>query len=609
MPSGKPRFSARPPSLDPAQRRGAACGGVKSVTSGAMPKSALARTLAALVLPGLLAACASAQAPQLRGAEAGRVEPDEGASAYGLYLAGEAALDDGAAGVAAGYLRQAAQRAPQDAELKSRAFAAALLAGEVEEAAALAPATPSDTGAYALGQLTRAVVELSQDHDRAAYDRLAPVAMGEHWAAAALVRPWAAAGAGDTAASIAPVDASQERAVEAFGQLNHAALLERAHRFDAAEAAFAGQSTRGGVFALAYGAYLERRDRRLEAQVLYDKVLSKDPTDPAFTLARARVAAARPAPPIPSVRSGAAQALVGPAALLLAQKQTEAGLAYLRLALTLDPTLSEAWVLVGDALEAQHDLAGARAAYAKVPTGSPEYATAQGRIALDLQEDGQKDQALSVAKALAATRADDPHSLLVLADLYRDDERYPDAVQTLDRLIAQVQPTTAADWRLYYLRGAALEREGQWARAEADLQKALDLKPADPEIMNYLGFAWADRGERLGEAVRLLQRANLLEPDSGAYVDSLGWAHYRLGQYPQAVRELERAASLDPADPDINTHLGDAYWRTGRRLEAQYQWRRVLTLEPDATTRVAIQDRLAHGLPAGPPAAAQGGRP
>ena len=575
------------------------------MTFGRMSPSVPTRVLVALALSGVLAACASAPPPQLRGPQTGELEPPaDDTSPYGLYLAGEAALDDGSPGVAAGFLRQAAQRAPDAPVLKERAFAAALLAGEVDRAAELAPAAagaaPADAaqgGVFALGQLTRAVVALSKDQDQAAVQLLSPPGMGEHWAAAALLRPWAAAGAGDTAASIVTTDAAQDRAVEAFGQLNHARLLERAGKLDAAEEAFASQADRSGVFALAYGGFLERHGKKAQALAIYDRGLAKDPTDPAFSAARARVASSGRPPAAPSIHKGAAEALIGPAALLLAQKQPEAGLAYLRLALWLDPDLSEGWVLAGDALESQHDLASARAAYARVPASSPEYVTAQGRLALDLQEDEQKDQALATAQALAVARPNDPHSLLVLADLYRDDERYPEAVQTLDRLMAEVGPTTQADWRLNYLRGAALEREGKWPAAESDLQKALAQKPDDPEVLNYLGFAWVDRGEHLDEALRLLQKANTLEPDSGALVDSLGWAHYRLGQYPLAVRELERASSLDPSDPDINTHLGDAYWRTGRKLEARYQWNRVLTLDPDAPTRTAIETRLASGLP------------
>ena len=584
------------------------------MTSARMPKPAPARRLAPLILP--LALCACATAPQLRGPLMGRAEaPADDSSVYGLYLAGEAALDDGAPAAVAGFFGEASRRAPETAELKQHAFAAALLAGDVDRAAALAPSeattvtAPSGVSAYALGQLTLAVVEMAHGQNHAAFRRLSAASMGEHWAAAVLLQPWAAAADGDWAAATASPPAGQDRAVEAFGQLNHALLLERAGRLDGAEEALASQASRGGVFALVYGGYLERHGRRLDALAIYQKGLAKDPTDPAFNAARARAAAGGPPPPEPSLRTGAAEAMVGPAALLLAQKQPDAGLAYLRLALTLDPELSEAWVLVGDALEAQHDISGARAAYARVKPSSPEYTTAQGRFALDLQEDDQKAQALSTARSLAAERPDDPHTLLVLADLYRDDEEYSEAVQTLDTLIGQVGPITAADWRLYYLRGAALERQGRWSQAQGDLQHALSLKPDDPEVMNYLGFAWADRGEHLDQALPLLEKANALQPDSGAFVDSLGWAHYRLGQYSQAVLELEHAASLDPADPDINTHLGDAYWRIGRRLEAQYQWRRVLTLEPDATTRAAIEDRLAHGLPTGPKLASGSARP
>ena len=253
-------------------------------------------------------------------------------------------------------------------------------------------------------------------------------------------------------------------------------------------------------------------------------------------------------------------------------------------------------MLVGDALESQDDLPGARAAYAEVAADSPEYTTAQGRMALDLQQEGDKTAALARAQAIVAVRPADPHALLVLAELYRDDERYADSVRTLDRLIASASPAIVRDWRLYYLRGAAYEREGRWPQAQADLQIALSEQPDDPEILNYLGFAWADRGERLPEALKLVEKADSLDPNSGAIVDSLGWAHYRLGDYREAVRELERAASLDPSDPEVNGHLGDVYWRLGRRLEARYQWNQVLSLDPDADARAATQAKLANGL-------------
>jgi tetratricopeptide (TPR) repeat protein len=567
------------------------------------PRRFLLRALAAASVPVLLAACTTEQpqAPVLRPIASGPPAIDPrlaDTSVYGLYLAGEAALDDGANREAAIYLSQASARRPDAAFLKERAFAAALVSGDVERAAALAPkAGEGDEAAYGLGRVTQAVVDLADGRGKAAYDLLASSGMGAHWAAATLLTPWAAAAAGDWNDATAPVSsASSDHAVQAFGQLDHALLLERAGKFSEAESAYQIMSARGGVFSLAYGAFLERRGRRDAALVIYGQSLAKDPTDPAFTAAKARAASNAPAPPAPTIRTGAAEALIGPAALLLAQKQPDAGLAYLRLALKLDPNLAEAWVLVGDALDAQQDTAGSREAYHQVKPDSAEYTTAQGRLALSLQEAGQKDEALAVAEAAASSHPNDPHTLLVLSDLYRDDERYGEAVQTLDKLIGMVGHDTAAGWKLYYLRGASLERSGKWELAQKDLQHALDLKPDDPEVLNYLGFAWADRGEHLDEALGLLTKATSLAPDSGAIVDSLGWAYYRLGRYPQAVNELERAASLDPADPEINDHLGDAYWRSGRKLEAQYQWRRVLTLEPDAKTRTATEAKLAKNV-------------
>jgi Flp pilus assembly protein TadD len=73
--------------------------------------------------------------------------------------------------------------------------------------------------------------------------------------------------------------------------------------------------------------------------------------------------------------------------------------------------------------------------------------------------------------------------------------------------------------------------------------------------------------------MRMIKKAVELRPNDGYIVDSLGWAHYRLGEYDDAVTELERAISLKPDDPVINDHLGDAYWKAGRTLEAQFQWR------------------------------------
>ena len=99
----------------------------------------------------------------------------------------------------------------------------------------------------------------------------------------------------------------------------------------------------------------------------------------------------------------------------------------------------------------------------------------------------------------------------------------------------------------------------------------------------------------------MVQKAVGVNPRSGAMVDSLGWAYYRLGDYAKATEKLEQAVELDAGDPEINDHLGDAYWRVGRKDEALFQWQRVLTLKPDDKIRDRAAAKLASSLgPDGP---------
>src|SRR3546814_5090616 len=94
----------------------------------------------------------------------------------------------------------------------------------------------------------------------------------------------------------------------------------------------------------------------------------------------------------------------------------------------------------------------------------------------------------------------------------------------------------------------------------------------------------------------MLKQAVNLRPQDGFIVDSLGWVHFRLGQYDEAVVQLERANELQPTDPVLNDHLGDAYWRVGRRTEARYQWQRALLFNPEADQVPLIQAKIEKGL-------------
>jgi Flp pilus assembly protein TadD len=549
----------------------------------------------------LLTACASQPSSM---AATGRTPPASqlvGAqSAYGMFLAGESAMNNGKNSEASKFFDQARSGSGGDAMLSERAFTSALLAGDVTRAVTLIPPDAEATEqTKRLGKLVLAVESLAQGKGKEANVLLSGDVAFPHKPAAALLKPWAAAQAGDVEGSLVRPVVRGDRLVDYFGQLGQASLFERAKRYDEAETDLKAlaQNDRPTDFAvLAYGEFLERRGRRVDAVALYGEQLARQPGSLAVKAAQTRAQAGKAPPPMPTIRQGAAEALLAPTEALIGAKQMELGLAYLRLMLRLDPSRDESWVTLGDLMEATGDTDGARVAYAHPKPGSLEFAVAQAKLSWTYQAADDKEMAVKVARAAAASG--DPDSRINLADLLKANEKFPEAVQILDGVIAERKEP---DWRLYFSRGTALERMGKWSLAEADLQEALKLRPDEPELLNYLGYSWIDRGEHLKEGLAMVQKAVASDPRSGAMIDSLGWAYYRLGDYKKAVENLEQAVELEAGDPEINNHLGDAYWKVGRRDEAHFQWRRVLTLKPDDKIKASAEAKLASALgPDGP---------
>lgn len=556
----------------------------------------------------LLTACATtgAPAPQagLKPAQDVAFGSSSPVSSYGLYLAGQAALNDDDSVVATDYFTRAEQTSLDGAYFKEKAFIAALMSGDIARAARLSP-TDEDTRVVIqrLSALTQVVAGIGEGDGKIAAETLASGRVTvPHRQAAILLTPWVAAMTGDKAASLARPELRGDRLVAVFGQLGQAQLFERAKRYDEAETdymALAGIEGAGVLFAPDYGAFLERRGRWADAVAVYDKALTQAPRDTGLQAARARAVSKRGAPPLPTYRQGAARGLVAQAAQMLADRNYEMAIAYFRMALYLDPTRDEAKVLMGDAMAATKQADGAREAYASVKPTSSQYPVARSKLAWTYQTAKDSRSALRIAREGYEAAPTDDEAAVTYADLLRANEMFAESVTVMDGVIARAGPTP--DWRLLYMRGVALERINRWPEAERDLQAALASEPNEPELLNFLGYSWIDRGERLTEAMDMVKRAVAASPRSGPIIDSLGWAYYRLGDYRNAVEQLEAAVLLEPSDPEINNHLGDAYWRVGRRIEAEFQWRRVLSLDPPAKIRAEAEAKLKGGMgPAGP---------
>ncbi len=559
----------------------------------------LTRPIAAVAPLLLLCACASV-APRGAAVQPQSVgeSPPSGVSAYGLFLAGQSALDAGHSESASRFFSQAAASDDQNNMLAYEAFTAALLAGQVDKAAGLAPTSvDADTAVRRLGLLTRGVEAMAEGRGRDAKAIFSePDAGPARNPAAALMAPFAAAMAGDKEGAVTRPLLPGDNVDQFQANLDQGKLYERLGRIDEAETAFRSliaQGDPGGVASVELGALLERHGRPADAVGVYDAALRRNADDRALidSLARAKIHGKAPAQP--SLKEAAAQALLAPAASMMFQKNQEGALACLRLALRLDPNQGEGWSMVGDIMADVGDTDAARAAYAALKSGAPRYVEARGKLAWSYQNAGDKQMALKLAKETFEAAAKDEQAALNLADLEQADEQFDDSTKILDQLIAKAGANP--DWRLLYLRAAANQQAGRWPDAERDLQAALKIKPDEPELLNFLGYSWIDRGQNLKQAMLMIQRAVDQNPQSGAMLDSLGWGYYRLGDYPRAVEKLEAAVALDPGDADVNNHLGDAYWQTGRKTEAQYQWQRVLTLEPNAALREQIETKLKSG--------------
>jgi tetratricopeptide (TPR) repeat protein len=540
---------------------------------------------AALAASACLTACATttgAHAPSSRN--------------YADFLIGRVASmrDDHAA--AADRYFAALARSPGDEVLIGGALASSLASGDVARARRAARMAPR-AEAPARAHIVRAVDAIAARRWAQARSELADV---EGPAADELIAHmldvWARAGARESEGAAA--DLAQLSSVRPYGGLflyQRAMVLDYLGRQEEALAVYDAAAQGGLWLPTGVGRHadlLARTGARDQALALLESEVNA--ANPGLAHARAQIEAGvvSTLPTLTPAR-GAAIGLYGLSAIFRQEHDTANALASLTLALMLDPDFDAVRLALARQQADLGHAASAQAVLAEVHPASPYYQSAASLGAWVLFDSGDKEGALARARELAQTH--EAQAVRTLADMYRNLERFTEAEPLYSQLI-EAQPNS---WRHYFSRGAMRERLGRWPDAEADFRRALELSPDQPDVLNYLGYSWIDRGERLQEGLALVRRAANLRPTSGAIIDSLGWAYYKLGDYAQALDWLEMAVRLEPADATLNDHLGDAYWRLGRRIEARFQWQRALTLEPDDPAAIAA--KLEHGLADAPP--------
>ena len=531
--------------------------------------------------------------------------PDEvSTSVLGNYLAGRFARASQDTQDAAMFYERALTRDPSNEVLLDQAFQMETMSADWPKAIPLAEQLASTQQSHRMSQFLLGVSAFksadygkAEDHFKAASEN--PI--GELTSAIAL--GWSRLAAGDADGALSAVDLPKQPDWAQFYLRYHRGLIaDIAGRRAVAAASFEKmfrQDSRTLRTSLAYAQHAAHYgDFKLARQIMKEQLsktqgdphpLAKDMLDRINNKEKTVLLVTSPTEGLAEVYYGLGEALTGEGGVSL-------GTIYLQFALYVKPDHAFALAALANAQEVAHRYQDAIATYDKIPQGTPLQSAIDIRKAFNLNSLEKTDEAKAILERLAVKDPKDVRPLEALGNIYRARKQYAEAVTYFTRAITVLGKPDKRQWGYYYARGTAYERLKNWPAAEADLKRALAMAPDQPLILNYLGYSWVDQGKHLKEGMRLIEKAVQLKPDDGYIVDSLGWAHYKRGDFKEAVRYLERAVEIKPEDPTLNDHLGDAFWKVGREREARFQWNQALSLAPEPDDVEKIKAKIDRGL-------------
>ncbi len=525
----------------------------------------------------------------------------------GNFLAAREANIERDADAASLYYRAALRTDPKNPELLELAFYSVLADGDIDEAARLADRLIQLDRNNRNAHLVLGVKALKSKNYKEARSQFSQAANGPVTdLTATLLGAWSAFGTSDSKGAVDTIDKlTGPEWYGIFKDMHAGLILDLANnKKDAAkrlEHSYKLDSSALRVMQ-AYAGYLSRNGGKDEALKMFGEFDKQLPRYPLVVDAMTALKKDEQLPRmVDSVQAGAAEALYGLGAALGRREEelslANRGLAYLQLALYLDPNHALAMLALADLYEAMKKPELAIKVYERVPASSPLKRNAEIQLGIDLDALDRTDEAKKHLDKLIAAKPDDLDAILALGNIMRERKQYAACADAYTKAVDLQPNPTRANWTTYYFRGICYERNKQWANAEADMKKALELYPEQPHVLNYLGYSWIDQGVHLDDGMSMIKRSVEQRPDDGYIVDSLGWAYYRLGNYDEAVKNLERAVELKPVDPTINDHLGDVYWKVDRMLEAKFQWSHARDLKPDDDELKTIEEKLKNGLP------------
>ena len=242
---------------------------------------------------------------------------------------------------------------------------------------------------------------------------------------------------------------------------------------------------------------------------------------------------------------------------------------------------------LGQLNESGENETGAIAHYRGVKGGEYLYA-AQLRVVYLLNKQGKLEEAIQYVRKMQAS-TDQQRAQLVLteAQLLRDAQKFSQAYEVLRHGLEKLP----AHPELFYEAAMMADKIGKYPASEKLLRKLIKMKPDYAHAYNALGYSLLERKVRLKEALALVEKALQLAPQDPAIMDSVGWGYYRNGKLDDAIAMLRRAFTANP-DPEIAAHLGEVLWARGDKDEALKLWQDSLKAHPDNAPLQAVMKRF-----------------
>lgn len=559
------------------------------------------RSLALLAV--VAAALASAPAPVSAQAPTDVVQKG---SLLGSYMAGRLARSYHDTTSAVIFYRRALDRAPFDPQVVENSFMAEAGDGNFERATALARRVVTHQPNHRLAHMWLATDAMRVRNFAAANEHLAKSSGGGPIGelTATLARAWVRLAEGNSSGAIDLLRNYRiAEAAQNYVRYHRALISDLAGRRTDAAREFDvvyKQDSRTPRLVLAYAQHAASGgDIRLARTILKEHLdrVGGD-AQPMVRALQAQLAKGEEVVRlmIDSPQQGYAEVFYGLGEALAGEGGVSLASIYLQMSLMIRPEQAFTLAALANVYELTKRYDAAIATYDRIPKGTPMELAIEVRKAVNLNLLERVDDAKAQLDRLARRFPSELQPLITAGDIMRAAKRYAEAVEYYDRVIARTPKPEPRHWIYWYARGTSYERMKNWPKAEVDLLKALQLAPDQPLILNYLGYSWIDQKRNLKQGLAMIEKAVAARPDDGYIVDSLGWAHYRLGNYKEAVRHLERAVELKPEDPILNDHLGDALWQVGRQREARFQWELALTLKPEPEDEAKIRQKLQSGL-------------